>query len=172
VTIQPLFCRAIAQDKQKPAGHRCLPRENPGFRRVETAGQYRPPMVAIVCDEVVSSAAAACGITRAACQPPFPSLTQRLAAVAQLQQLPQAPDAVLVGDAGGHDGRGRDSDETVCQLTAEPADPPLSSDRGPGCRTVPAAPTGSAPDAVLVGDAGGHDGTGRDPDESSASVSR
>jgi hypothetical protein len=37
--------------------------------------------------------------------------------------------------------------------------------RNRGCRTAPAAPTGPAPDAVLVGDAGGHDGTGRDSDE-------
>jgi hypothetical protein len=161
------------------------------------------------------------GSRGAACQPPFPSLPQRLAAVAQLQQLPQvqrqtrflwetpeattvraairtravrqladeptdpplssdrgpgcrtapaaptgsAPDAVFVADAGGQDGTGRDSDDAVCQLADEPADPPLSSDRGPGCRTAPAAPTGSAPDAVFVADAGGQDGTGRDSDE-------
>jgi hypothetical protein len=47
----------------------------------------------------------------------------------------------------------------ACQLANKPSAPPLSSDRGPGCRTAPAAPTGPAPDAVLVGDAGGHDGS-------------
>jgi hypothetical protein len=30
----------------------------------------------------------------------------------------------------------------ACQLANKPSDPPLSSDRGPGCRTAPAAPTG------------------------------
>jgi hypothetical protein len=54
-----------------------------------------------------------------------------------------------------------------CGVSAanEPSDPPLSSDRGPGCRTAPAAPTGFVPNPDLqhatipVGDAGGHDGS-------------
>jgi hypothetical protein len=47
-----------------------------------------------------------------------------------------------VGDAGGHDGTGRDSDDSGLSAADESPDLPLSSDRGPGCRTAPAAPTG------------------------------
>jgi hypothetical protein len=112
---------------------------------------------------------------------------------------------IPVGDAGCHDGTGRDSDEAVCQTTTAATEPPIRgcrtapaaptgvlctpglswetpeattaakrcvrqqqlrlTHRNRGCRTAPAAPTGPAPDAVLVGDAGGHDGTGRDSDE-------
>src|SRR5213083_621712 len=89
--------------------------------------------------------------------------------VAQLQQLPQVqrqtrflwetPEVTTAANA-------------MCQLADEPSDPPQSSDHGPNCRTAPAAPTGPAPDAVLVGDAVGHDGTGRDSDECDVSVSR
>ena len=71
----------------------------------------------------------------------------------------QSLDLRPMGNAGGHDGTGRNSDDAVCQTTTAATDPPLSSDRGPRCRTAPAAPTGPSPDAVLVGDAGGHDGS-------------
>jgi hypothetical protein len=45
--------------------------------------------------------------------------------------------AIPVGDAGGHDGTGRDSDEAVRHLADEPSDPPLRC-----CRTTSASPIG------------------------------
>jgi hypothetical protein len=44
-------------------------------------------------------------------------------------------DAVPVGDAGGHDGTGRDSDDSGLSVADESPDLPSSSDRGPGCST-------------------------------------
>jgi hypothetical protein len=44
-----------------------------------------------------------------------------------------------VGDAGGHDGTGRDSDDSGLSVADEPPDLPLSSDCGPGCRTASTA---------------------------------
>jgi hypothetical protein len=45
--------------------------------------------------------------------------------------------AIPVGDAGGHDGTGRDSDEALRHLADEPSDPPLRC-----CRTTSASPIG------------------------------
>jgi hypothetical protein len=44
-----------------------------------------------------------------------------------------------VGDAGGHDGTGRDSDDSGLSVANESPDLPPSSDRGPGCRTASTA---------------------------------
>jgi hypothetical protein len=51
-------------------------------------------------------------------------------------------DAIPVGDAGGHDGTGRDSDDSGLSVAGEPPDLLLLSDRGPGRRTTSASPTG------------------------------
>jgi hypothetical protein len=40
-----------------------------------------------------------------------------------------------VGDAGGHDGTGRDSDDSGLSVADEPPDLPLSSHRGPACQS-------------------------------------
>jgi hypothetical protein len=53
-------------------------------------------------------------------------------------------DAIPVGDAGGHDGTGRDSDDSGLSVADEPPDLPLSSHHGPGCRTTSAPHTGIA----------------------------
>jgi hypothetical protein len=45
--------------------------------------------------------------------------------------------AIPVGDAGGHDGTGRDSDDSGLSVANESPDLPSSSERGMGCRTAP-----------------------------------
>jgi hypothetical protein len=44
-------------------------------------------------------------------------------------------DAVPVGDAGGYDGTGGDSDDSGLSVADEPPDLPLSSHRGPACQS-------------------------------------
>jgi hypothetical protein len=44
-------------------------------------------------------------------------------------------DATPVGDVGGHDGTGRDSDDSGLSVADEPPDLPLSSHRGPACQS-------------------------------------